>query len=332
MKDEEVQDEINKRLTLNWLIQGAAQHAGMTLHHLVRDELDALDLRLLLLYDQYALINLLQYWHTGAIIMFGWPPSFWRRASSKRSHPFFNHPLLSRFGGMLAEAGRQRALERCKEKGVARLPLLFSSQGANVRTRLQIVEMPHRFRLIDLAKHSASRVWGISLDRLDGSFKKGLDRDTTIRVRSFREMVLCSSIVGYGGVVRRGDSLVVVGRGTNWQLLTKELVKGTAELICLHGLNTLDDETYRRVMDATERIEYEPWMLQTGGELWRRLLAVIPEGRPVSEVLMCLARLPAKPLESLMSSVIEQPELARELFLAMGANTEARAHPADSIS
>ena len=38
MIDAELRGEINKRLTLNWLIQGAAQHAGMTFHHLVRDD------------------------------------------------------------------------------------------------------------------------------------------------------------------------------------------------------------------------------------------------------------------------------------------------------
>ena len=41
MNEQALRDQINKRLTLNWLIQGAAQHAGMTSHHLVRDELDA---------------------------------------------------------------------------------------------------------------------------------------------------------------------------------------------------------------------------------------------------------------------------------------------------
>src|SRR3954447_20298602 len=121
-----LRDEINKRLTLNWLIQGAAQHAGMTLHHLVRDELNALDPRLLRLYDQYALINLLQYWHLDAALIFGRPSRFWKRAGSDPSHPFFGHPLLPRFGGMLAESGRQRALERCKEKGLTRIPVLFS--------------------------------------------------------------------------------------------------------------------------------------------------------------------------------------------------------------
>src|SRR5215472_16736550 len=119
MTDEQL--EIQKRHTLNWLIQGAAQHAGMTFHHIVRDELNALDPKLLRYYDQYALINLLQYWHATAAVCFGWPPRFWRRASSSRRHPFFNHPLLSKYGGMLAEAGRQRALARCDEKGLTRL-------------------------------------------------------------------------------------------------------------------------------------------------------------------------------------------------------------------
>ena len=100
-------------------------------------------------------------------------------------------------------------------------------------------------------------------------------------------------------------------------MLTKELVKGTAELICLHGLNTLNDDAYRCVMDATERIEYEPWMLQTGGELWRRLLAVIPDGHPVANVLMNMAHLPAKSLESLVQAVIEDPQQARKILTGL---------------
>src|SRR4051794_19419385 len=119
MSDEQL--EIQKRFTLNWLIQGAAQHAGMTSHHLARDELNAIDPRLLRFYDQYALINLLQYWRRDAILLLGWPPRFWRRAATKRSHPFFGHAPLSKYGGMLAEAGRQRALERWKEKGFMRM-------------------------------------------------------------------------------------------------------------------------------------------------------------------------------------------------------------------
>ena len=88
MTDAALRDEINKRLTLNWLIQGAAQHAGITLHHLVRDELSAINEKLVGLYDQYALINLLQYWHIEAKLLMGSPRRFWKRAATRRSHMF----------------------------------------------------------------------------------------------------------------------------------------------------------------------------------------------------------------------------------------------------
>jgi hypothetical protein len=63
-------------------------------------------------------------------------------------------------------------------------------------------------------------------------------------------------------------------------------------------------------------------MLRSGGELWRRLLAAIPGGAPVATVLMHLARLPAKPLESIIAAVIERPEAAQGLLA--GFADEAR--------
>jgi hypothetical protein len=324
MSDVDLRGEINKRLTLNWLIQGAAQHAGMTFHHLVRAELDELDHRLLRLYDQYALFNLLQYWHSEFALLLGWPPRFWKRARSDPRHPFFVHPLLSQFGGMLAASGRRRALERCKEKGLTKIPVLFHYQALFCIGRLRALEAPHRFRLIELAKKSASMIWGIPISRLDADLGMPAPFGTPIRVRNPQAAFMRSAVVGLGGVVQRGSSLRVVGRGTNWQLLTKELVKGTAELICMHGLSDLSDETYRKVMDAADRIEWEPWMLQTGGELWRHLLAVVPARRPLAEVLMHMARLPADSLHALMRAVIEQPDRARETSAGLGNKDAAR--------
>jgi hypothetical protein len=304
--------EIQKRHTLNWLIQGAAQHAGMTFHHIVRDELNGLDPRLLRLYDQYALVNLLQYWQVDGAILLGWPPRFWRNASTKQQHPFFGHPLLSKYGGMLAEAGRQKALERCKEKGLTRLPFVFSFQAQYIVQRLRILESPHRGRLVHLAKETASMVWGVPREQLDAELCiRIVLRRGVIPVRNFRGAVFCAGIVGYGGVTQRGDGLTVVGKGTNWQLLCKELVKGTAELICLHGLNQLDDETYRQVLSVTDHLDLEPWMLQSGGEFWRRILAAVPDGQPLARMLMHLARLQAGTLESVIAEMIDRPESAK---------------------
>jgi hypothetical protein len=320
VNDLTLQGEINKRFTLNWLIQGAAQHAGMTLHHLVRDELDALDPELVRLYDQYALINLLQYWGFDAALLLGRPRRFWRRAASDPKHPFFGHPVLSRHGGALAAEARQRGRERCKEKGFWGLRFLFSCQALNVIGRLRRMEAGHSQALVELARKAVAMAWGISPDRLDAELTTKVAFGELSKPRTFGGRVMRACAVGYGGVVRRGDVLVVVGRGTNWQLVAKELVKGTAELICLHGLNRLTDDTYRQVMGAADGVDFEPWMLQTGGELWRRLLAVLPSGRPVAEMLMHLARLPARSLETLMLAVIEQPPSARALLAGLGAS------------
>jgi hypothetical protein len=314
-----LRDEINKRFTLNWLIQGAAQHAGMTFHHLVRDELDALDPALVRLYDQYALINLLQYWSFDGALLLGWPPWFWRRAATNPKHPFFGHPVLSRHGGTLAAAARQRGRERCKEKGFWGLRFWFSFQVLYVVGRLRYKEAGHSQALIELAKKAVSMVWGILPDRLEAELTTNVafGQLSTPRTSTGRSMRACA--VGYGGVLRRGDRLVVVARGTNWQLVAKELVKGTAELICLHGLNRLTDDVYRQVIAAADGVDYEPWMLQTGGELWRRLLDVLPADRPRAEMLMHLARLPASALETLMLAVIERPPWARAFLAGLGA-------------
>jgi hypothetical protein len=211
---------------------------------------------------------------------------------------------------MLAEEVRKRAVGRCKEKGVTLLPFAFSFQTAFLIIRLQMIETPHRRRLIELAKEVTTRIWGIPSERLSGDLVDRIAGRRLIPIRSFRDTILGSCVAGIGGVVRREDHLGVWASGVNWHLLIKELVKGTAELISLHGLNQLSDDTYQRVLQATDRLDLEPWMLQSGGELWRRVLAAIPEGRSMSHVLMQLARQPAKTLEATLVAIIERPESA----------------------
>jgi hypothetical protein len=305
--------EIQKRHTLNWLIQGASQHAGMSLHHLVRDDLNALDPRLLRYYDQFALLCLLQYWRGMSVLMTGWPPRFWKRVASDPAHPFFGHPLLSQYGGMLANAAKKRALMRCKEKGFLALPFAFSFQVLSLLKRLRRLESLHRPTLLRLAKSTTSTIWGIPSERLEVelSDERVIPGDDFQGENAQAEM-LRTCVVGYGGVTRRGHQLNVIGKGLTWQLLAKELVKGTAELICLHGLTQLDDPMYRRVIKATDRIDLEPWMIQSGGELWRRLLAALPPDYPVARMLMNLARLPAERLHSTLELVIQESGEARE--------------------
>jgi hypothetical protein len=320
--DNPLQPEINKRFSLNWLIQGAAQHAGMTAHHLVRDELDALDPALVRLYDQYALVNLLQYWHFDGIVLVGWPRRFWRRAATDPGHPFYHHPVLARHGGALAAASRQRARQRRRDKGFWTLRYCFTLRTLYVVHSLRHREASHHPALIELAKKVATIIWGIAPERLVARLTHQVAFGNLTRAKTRGGAAIRACAVGYGGVVRQGDELVVEGRGTNWQLLTKELVKGTAELICLHGLNRLSDDDYAEVIAAADGIDFEPWMLQTGGELWRRLLAVVPPGRPLAQILMHLARLRPGPLETLLLAVLEAPEAARELLANLDTSAD----------
>lgn len=318
--DDDLRAQVHKRLTLNWLIQGASQHVGLTLHHFFGDELAAIDPRLPRLYDQFTLIGLLQYWRLEPTLMFGWPPRFWRRASSSPSHPFFGHRLLSKFGGELAETGRRRALVRAKEKGVTRLPLAFAVQMFATLFRIRWCERRHHRELESFARRAASWVWGIPADRLDGRISPAmaLQPITPIKPKSAREFFFLAGAVGWGCVQRDDDTLRVSAIAVNGCLLVKELVKGTAELICLHGLGGLDDDTYAQVMARADRLIFEPPMIHSGGELWRRLLAAIPPDRKPAEVLMYLARLDPHALEHVMEAVIERPEWARELIASLG--------------
>jgi len=320
VNDADLRDEIHKRFTLNWLIQGAAQHAAITLHHLVRDELDSLDPALVPLYDEFALINLLQYWSFDVKLLLGSPSRFWKRAQANPKHMFFGHAVLSRYGGLLAAEANQRGMQRCREKGFRGLLYFFPFRAMSVMGQLGVKESRHAAALANIGKRAVHLAWGIPTDRLEADLTTNVAFGSLRPPRTFAGRIFCMGAVGYGGVVRRGSDMIVVGRGTNWQLMTKELVKGTTELICLHGLNQLSDDTYQKVVAAADGVDFEPWMLQTGGELWRRLLAVLPKDRPIAGVLMHIARLPARSLERLMLAVMEEPKWAREFLVELRSN------------
>jgi hypothetical protein len=266
---------------------------------------------LLPLYDEFALVVLLQYWRGMSVLFMGRPQRFWDRARSDSAHPFFGHPLLSTYGGMLAEASKQHALKRCREKGYSMLPFLFSFRALTLVNRLRALEVPFRPQLVGLAKQTAAAVWGIPSERFDAELSKEMPIPAHhFQADNLQAKHLRSCVIGYSHVTRDQHQLVVSAEGITWQLLTKELVKGTAELICLHGLSQLQDHAYQQVIAAADRLEFEPWLLQSGGELWRRLLAAVPDDSSIAQVLMHLARLPAEALQSIITEVITEPETA----------------------
>ena len=60
--DDRIKSHVHMRATMNMLTHGAAVHHMMTIHHMVREELDRIDPALLDLYDKLAAGSVHQYW------------------------------------------------------------------------------------------------------------------------------------------------------------------------------------------------------------------------------------------------------------------------------
>ncbi|MFT3784554.1 MAG: hypothetical protein QM770_00120 [Tepidisphaeraceae bacterium] len=180
-------------------------------------------------------------------------------------------------------------------------------------TRIRFIKRQHWPQLERCACKAASIAWDIPIDRLRCRMvpQGFLSKSRFYPVKTFRGQLLHATMVSWNAVEPCKPFPIVVAESTVASLLGPELAKGVAELICLHGLNTLDDETYAHVMEQADRIDYEPWMIESGAELWRRLLAAVPEGRTPAEVLMQLALLPPLAMESVVEAFIENADSGR---------------------
>jgi len=79
---------VNKRLSMNLLIQGAASHAHLSGHYLVRDELDQINDELVPLYDRAIAGATYAYWKGFISLIMGRAMKFWGTMHNP-SHPFF---------------------------------------------------------------------------------------------------------------------------------------------------------------------------------------------------------------------------------------------------
>jgi hypothetical protein len=301
---------VNKRLTLNLLIQGAAAHTFITAHHLVRDELEALQPGLTELYDRAVVSMHLNYWIGDVGLTFGPPWRYW--GSIKRpSHPFHRHELLATYGGLLSKESKAYLVRRAKEKRVISTPGPHYGQSVLFFMSLLKVEEPIRPQLVPLAKRAAAMMWGIDEKRLDAELTREAAFGRIRTPRTNRGAMLRAGAIGWGGVQCRRGQFVVVAKSWFWPLLSHELTKGVVELVCLHGLCDLNRKDYDAVIGYADHIEYEIPMLQAGAELWRRFLTVIPAGQKLPQTLMHVARLRPQELENLMLNVVADPAAAR---------------------
>ncbi len=309
----EIEAEVNKRFTMNLLIQGAASHTFLTTHHLVRDELNALDAELVELYDRVVLSVYIAQWIGDMVVLLGRPSKFWKRVA-KPGQPFANHTLLTRHGKELADSSWKHAATRAKKKRVSTTPGLQMGQSLKLVFETFSKEEYIRAPLETLARRAVAEMWDIPIERLEAEITRTPAFGHIREPKTFGGRIMREGAAGWSCVVPHENSLQVVAKAWFWPLLTHELVKGTAELVCLHGLNNLDDDTYDSVMDEADHIEYEVWMMQAGAELYRRWLKAIPPGMKIAECLMHIAMQEPHVVEQIMLAVLEEPESATNML------------------
>ncbi|QEG22633.1 hypothetical protein [Mariniblastus fucicola] len=313
---------VNKRLSLNLLIQGAATHAFWSAHHLVADELNELEPELIPLYEQMLLHGNLGYWVGGIPLIAGSPRRFWKRVSKGRfDHPFAKHPFFNRHGSPLAIETRKELKARCKAVGLSTRGFSNEVNGTRTYMKLMELESEHIFALQMLGKRACHQIYGIPMKLLRASITSTPKWGEVRTPKTLRGKMLMPLMVGWGGVMRDEGQLVVQGKAGVWPLLLHELVKGTVELICLHGLGDLADEHFDVAMDHTEHVEYEFPMIQIGRLVFQKFLAALPREISLSECIMHVARMEPLDLEEFMFHIVESPNRATDMIRTAAAAT-----------
>ena len=305
----DIRQQVNKRFTLNLLIQGAAAHTFTSASHIVRDELEQIRPGLTELYDRVAISGGLNYCIGDIAIFFG-RPHRWFGFSKVPQEPLREHSLLAAYGSQLASEETRHLKKIGRSKRVVGIPGVAWCQFMFLMFKTVRIEQGCEQQLTHLAKCVVSDMWAIPYDRLDGAITRNVAFGNLQPPSTFKAKLSRAGAVGYGGVERRGDHFAVVAKAWIFPLLVHELVKGTVELICLHGLGGLEDDVYQAVIGEPDRIEYEAWLLQAGPAMWRRFLGIAPREIPLSETVMHVARLDPLPLEELMLMTMEEPNRA----------------------
>ena len=301
--------QVNKRLTLNLLIQGAASHVFFTAHHLAASRFNRINPEFLNHYDKMIVGMNLGYWVGSIPLLMGNPVKYFRRLDRPRS-PFRHHRFMLEFGQKLAEESREFILGKADESGLSKSGLRNEWLVTKMATTTLDMESNHKYELEEIGKGVCSEIYGIAEDRLHAELTTEPAFGKVRRPKTWAGRIIKNCMVGWSAVERRNERLEVVAKAWIWPLLIHELVKGTVELICLHGMSSLYEDEFELVMDETEHVEYEIPMLQIGGTFFRKVLAVIPREIPLSEAVMHIARMPAVLLDEFLFEMMNEPNAA----------------------
>ena len=301
---------VNKRLSLNLLIQGSATHAFLSAHHLAAEALNELNPEFLNHYDQLMVCVNLGYW-VGMVPMISGNPRKYFRRLDRPSSPFKRHRFMLEYGEQLADESRQFIVDKAAEFQLEPMGLKVDARNWTLSIQTLNMEEGHECRLQQIGKQVCNEIYGIPTDRLHAELTPNPAFGNVRTPRTISGKLLKSSMAGWSAVERRNGRLEVIAKAVIWPLLVHELIKGTVELICLHGLSSLTDEEFDVVMDRTDHVEYEIPMLQIGGAFFRKFLNVLPRHIGLAECIMHVSRMPPLVLEEFLCEMMKDPNSAR---------------------
>ncbi|MEM9253380.1 MAG: hypothetical protein AAGB29_13610 [Planctomycetota bacterium] len=317
MTSTELQDEINKRHTLNLLIQGAAMHYQLVAHDLVTEEFNAFHPDAEDVHRRLSHMTMMSAWSEMQTTL-SLPRRFWKKVN-RPSHPFHAHRFLRKHGPRLSRDAKRRVRRQAFANGVSRWPGVRLAQLCWWTARGVIIDEFHAggddAELRRIARLATQRIWGIEEDRLITEIAMNCRAEIRPHARTRSEKRSVLGVAGWSKVVRLEDGrLGVQARAIGWSLLVHELVKGVAELICLDAMGQLDDETYQAVIERTDRLEFELYLMQAGIEAWRYFLEAMEPQHTPAEYLLHVAGLPGEELDELMMQLVEDPPKARRIL------------------
>lgn len=102
----------------------------------------------------------------------------------------------------------------------------------------------------------------------------------------------------------------VVAKAICFPILAQELSKGVMELLTMHGLSDLDEQTAQAVIESADDPRQDIWLTQAGQELWRKFLAALPQGTNMAEVVAALSKQSPEEVQRIMEAIVNNPQAA----------------------
>ncbi len=118
----------------------------------------------------------------------------------------------------------------------------------------------------------------------------------------------------------------VKATGTIFPSLVHELIKGTMELLSMHGLDKLSEEELQTIYDQADSFKDEQWLIQIGGELWRKFIKALPKNISIANVIAEFNKQSPEIVHDIIEKVISNPTEATQAFQEiLGGSIESEA-------